>query len=247
MESRRTEDHFLAFVAEIILITSYLFKAEEAALFVLLYLGSVGLMAAMVRGVHPKIGLRGFCIPRLIRTLSYTQAMGHSKKEIVVPSPIPDKLQNLIVAFRKSKTLFAACDLGVFDLLHDSESPQSAEDMAIKMKADPDATTRLINTLVGLELLEKNQQSGSWLYSNTKMASQFLTKSSPDSVGGYITHSNKLLYPLFGNLESAVREGSNQWMNTFGLSSEEVWKSMYSTEEDRLRFLGAMHSTSLHS
>ena len=78
------------------------------------------------------------------------------------------------------------------------------------------------------------------------MASQFLTNSSLDSVVGYIKHSNKLLYPLFGNLESAVREGSNQWMNTFGLSSEDAWKSAYSTEESKLQFLGAMHSTSRH-
>ena len=73
------------------------------------------------------------------------------------------------------------------------------------------------------------------------MASQFLTNSSLDSVVGYIKHSNKVTYRLFGNLENAVREGSNQWMNTFGLSSEDVWKSAYNTEESRLRFLGAMH------
>ena len=191
--------------------------------------------------------LRTFSVPRLFRALSYTRTMDQSKKEIAIPPPIPDKLQDLIYAFRASKTLFAACDLGIFDILHDSQTPQSALDVAAKIKADPDATVRLMDTLVALELLGKTKQDESWSYFNTKMASQFLTNSSLDSAVAYITHSNKLLYPLFGNLESAVREGSNQWMNTFGLSSEDVWKSAYSTEESKLQFLGAMHSTSRHS
>ena len=180
--------------------------------------------------------------PRLVRTIFTTRTMA-SRKEIVVPPPVPTKLQELIYAFRESKALFAACDLGIFDLLHVSDDPQSAKDISLKMSANVDATTRLMDTLVALELLEKTKQGESWLYSNTKMAKEFLTKSSPNSVDGYIKHSNKLLYHLFGNLESAVREGSNQWMNTLGQSSEDA----YNTEEARLRFLGAMHSTSRHT
>ena len=166
------------------------------------------------------------------------------RKEIVVPPAVPTKLQELIYAFRESKALFAACDLGIFDLLHESSAPQSANEISSKMSANVDATTRLMDTLAALELLEKTKQGESWLYSNTEMAKEFLTKSSPNSVDGYIKHSNKLLYYLFGNLESAVREGSNQWMNTFGQSSEDLWKAAYNTEEDRLRFLGGLHSTS---
>ena len=169
------------------------------------------------------------------------------RKEIVVPPAIPTKLQELIYAFRESKALFAACDLGIFDLLHESDAPQSAKEISSKMSANVDATTRLMDTLVALELLEKTKQGESWLYSNTEMAKEFLTKSSPNSVDGYIKHSNKLLYHLFGNLESAVREGSSQWMNTFGQSSEDIWKAVYNTEEARLRYLGAMHSTSRRS
>jgi len=169
------------------------------------------------------------------------------RKEIVVPPAIPTKIQELIYAFRESKALFAACDLGIFDLLNESNGPQSAQEISSKMSANVDATTRLMDTLVALELLEKIKQGESWLYYNTEMAKEFLTKSSPNSVDGYIKHSNNLLYHLFGNLESAVREGSNQWMNTFGQSSEDLWKAAYNTQEARLRFLGAMHSTSRHS
>ena len=173
--------------------------------------------------------------------------MNRSGNKIAIPPPIPYKLQDLINGFRASKTLFAACDLGIFDILHDSETPQSAEDISANIKADPEATTRFMDALVGLELLEKTKPRELWLYTNTEMASQFLTKCSPDSVGGYIRHSNTLLYPLFGNLETAVKEGSNQWANTFGMSSGDVWKDMYKDEEDRLRFMGAMHSSARSS
>ena len=169
------------------------------------------------------------------------------RKDIVVPPAIPSKIQELIYAFRESKALFAACDLGIFDLLNESNGPQSAKQISSKMTANVDATTRLMDTLVALELLEKIKEGESWLYYNTEMAKEFLTKSSPNSVDGFIKHSNKLLYNLFGNLENAVREGSNQLMNTFGQSSEDLWKAVYNTQEARLRFLGAMHSTSRHS
>ena len=118
--------------------------------------------------------------------------------------------------------------------------------MSSKIGSNADATACFMDTLVALELLEKTKQDGSWLYSNSNIAKHFLTKSSPHSVYGYIKHSNEVIYPIFGNLESAIREGSNQWMRTFNLSSEDFFKSSYNTEEDRIRFQSAMHSTSQH-
>ena len=102
-------------------------------------------------------------------------------------------------AFRESKVLFAACDM------QDSDAPQSVEDISSKMGSNVDATECLMNTLVAVELLEKKKQDGSWLYSNSVIARQFLTKSSPDSLTDYIKHSNKVIYPLFSNLENAIR------------------------------------------
>ena len=56
-----------------------------------------------------------------VSSIDETKATAHMKrrKEIVVPPPVPTKLQELIYAFRESKALFAACDLGIFDLLHE--------------------------------------------------------------------------------------------------------------------------------
>lgn len=190
---------------------------------------------------------RGSFLPQQSRTLSCTQVSDNSRKDIPIPPPIPEKLEDLALGFRASKAFLAACDLGIFDTLDVSASPQSAEEVAAKLSTNPDTTALLMDTLVALELLQKNHNGESWLYSNTQMASQFLTESSPDSITGFTDHSQKRVYPLFGNLETAVKEGSDQWMNTFSLPLEDMWKTVYKTDEARLKYLGAMHDTSRYT
>lgn len=50
-----------------------------------------------------------------------------------------------------------------------------------------------------MQLLEKDEEGGG--YKNTQTAKDFLTRTSPTSCIGYISHSNKLLYPLWAELE----------------------------------------------
>ena len=165
-------------------------------------------------------------------------------KKFQVPSPIPEKLYRLIDGFRLSKALFAACELEVFDKLRSASSPQSADDITTALSSDVDATTRLMDTLVAMELLEKFKQGNQWFYSNSEMATKFLTKDSPDSHLDMIALINKTTYPMFGNLETAVREGTTQLKRKFGMSTEESFVNLYNTEEAKLRFLGAMHCNS---
>ena len=80
-----------------------------------------------------------------------------------------------------SEALFAACEFGIFDKLRSASSPQSADEITKALSSDLDATTRLMDTLVAMELLEKFKQGDQWLYSNSEMATKFLTKDSPDS------------------------------------------------------------------
>ncbi|CAH3153928.1 unnamed protein product [Porites lobata] len=168
-------------------------------------------------------------------------------KKFQVPSPIPEKLYRLIDGFRLSKALFAACELEVFDKLRSASSPQSADDITKALSSDLDATTRLMDTLVAMELLEKFKQGDQWLYSNSEMATKFLTKDSPDSYLDMIALINKTSYFMFGNLESAVLEGTTQWKKTFGMSAEDWFPNYCNTEEAKLRFMGAMHCNSLYA
>ena len=167
------------------------------------------------------------------------------RKAVQEPFAVSDKIMYLIHAYRASQALFTACDLGIFDILHTSSTPLSAQVISQNLSSNPDATTRLLDSLVSLELLEKAKQGDLWLYNNTAIANKFLTKSSRESLVDFIAINNKTVYPMFANLESAVREGTTQWMKTFGRSSEELWKELYGSQEACLRFTGAMHGSSL--
>jgi acetylserotonin O-methyltransferase len=116
----------------------------------------------------------------------------------------------LIHAFRRSKVLFTAVRLGIFDRLE--IAPQTAAQLARDLDLNLGALTRLLDACRPLELLTRDGD----FYRNTPDASRALVTSSPDSLVGYIVHSDRSLYPLWGKLEDAVREGTNRWSQVFG-------------------------------
>ena len=116
----------------------------------------------------------------------------------------------LIHAFRRSKVLFTAVRLGVFDRLE--AAPQTAAQLAHDLALDLAALTRLLDACRPLALLTRDGD----LYRNTPDASRALVTASPDSLVGYIIHSDRSLYPLWGRLDDAVREGTNRWAQVFG-------------------------------
>ena len=132
------------------------------------------------------------------------------------PAPILD----LIEAFRRSKTMFAAVSLGIFD----GERPQGA------------AMDRLLDACVALGFLERRGGE----YVNTPLADEYLRRSSPRTLSGYIRHSNAALYLLWANLEDALIEGGNRWEQTFG-ADHDLFSHFYRTEEAKRDFLMGMH------
>lgn len=148
----------------------------------------------------------------------------------VDPSPILE----LIGAFRRSKAMFTAVSLGVFD--HLSHQPSTAAALASALEADPDALSRLLDGCVSLGLLSKAGNE----YSNTQLSAEYLVSTGPESLAGYILYSNQSLYPLWSHLEEAVREGTNRWQQTFG-SRDALFDYYFRTEESKRSFLGGMH------
>ncbi len=140
------------------------------------------------------------------------------------PAPILD----LIEAFRRSKTLFTAVKLGVFDRLH--EAPAAASDF------EHPAMDRLLDGCVSLGLLEK--RDGKFI--NTPLAEEYLVRSSPRSFYGYIVYSNDALYPMWGHLDDAIREDSHRWKQTFGTDGP-LWDYFFRTAEAKHDFLMGMH------
>jgi acetylserotonin O-methyltransferase len=128
---------------------------------------------------------------------------------------------DLIEAFRRSKTMFAAVELGIFD----GQRPTDCKELG-----------RLLEACVALGLLEKRGES----YENTPEAEKFLRSDSPETLSGYIRYSNEALYPMWGHLEDAVREGSHRWKQTFGWDGP-IFSHFFRTADAMREFQKGMH------
>lgn len=154
--------------------------------------------------------------------------------------PDPSIVLELLEAFRCSKVMFAAVSMGIFDRLE--TAPQSAAGLARDLPADLDALTRLLDACRGLKLLERQGEA----YANTPIASAYLCTSSPRRITGYINFSNEFLWQLWGDLEGAIREGTNRWKSVFGWEGP-LFSNFFKTEESMREFLLAMHGYGLIS
>jgi len=151
---------------------------------------------------------------------------------MALPDPAP--VLALIDAFRGSKTMFAALGMGIFDRLHDG--PSTAAALAPALQADEAALARLLDGCAALGLLAKRRG----VYSNTPLAETYLWSGSPDSLCGYIRYSNDALYPMWGRLEDAVREGAPRWQQTFGIEGG-IFGGFYRSEQATRDFARGMH------
>lgn len=149
-------------------------------------------------------------------------------------TPDPAPVIDLIEAFRRSKTMFAAVALGVFD--HLERGPASAASLAAELGAQPQSIERLLDACVGLGFLRKNQGR----YANDPVASAYLCRAGDGSLTGYILYSNDVLYPMWAHLEDAVREGSHRWQQAFALEGQ-IFNHFFKTEEATRTFLMGMH------
>ncbi|XP_071375838.1 acetylserotonin O-methyltransferase 2 [Centroberyx affinis] len=155
----------------------------------------------------------------------------------------PFKLLEYFNGFRVSKVIFSACELGVFDLLLKSQKPLSAECVAGELGASVDGMERLLDVLVGIEILEVETIDGTAVYSSTDVANLYLAKGSAKSLHDMIIYQSQTIYPLWNNMVDAVREGKNQNEKTFGLPAEDIFQAIYRSEEEMLKFMGLMNSS----
>lgn len=117
--------------------------------------------------------------------------------------------------------MFAAVDLGVFD----GQRPADCKELP-----------RLLAACASLGLLEKRGDD----FVNTPEADKYLRSDSPDTLTGYILYSNQVLYPMWGHLEDAVREGTHRWKQTFDLDGP-LFAHIFRTDEAMREFLKGMH------
>ena len=94
--------------------------------------------------------------------------------------PDPSPVAGLVEAFRRSKIMFTALSMGIFDRLHNASG--TASSLAAALGANADAMERLLDACAALELLHKRDGA----YANTPLAEAYLFSGSPYSLCGYI-------------------------------------------------------------
>ncbi len=116
--------------------------------------------------------------------------------------------------------MFTAVSLGIFD----GKRPEGV------------AMDRLLDACVALGLLTKQDDE----YINTPLADEYLARSSPRTLSGYIRNSNDALYRLWEHLKDAVIEGTNRWEQTFGIGGG-LFTNFFRNPEAMRDFLMGMH------
>ena len=154
--------------------------------------------------------------------------------------PDPSPVLELLSAYRKSKVLFAAVSLGVFEALADQAKPAGV--LAQELGTDADALERLLHACVMLGLLR--QESGG--FQNTPAATVYLTQASPNRMLGYARYTDAVLWGMWGHFTDAIREGSHRWKQTYGLDGP-LFSHFFRTPEQTREFLMGMHGYGLLS
>lgn len=153
-----------------------------------------------------------------------------SKSSIPDPAPVLD----LLVGYRRSKTMFAAVEMGIFDLL--AHGAATVEEIAQRLSADASALERFLDALVGLQLLARTDNG----YANTPIAETYLLSSSPRRMTGYINYSNSVAWKLWDHLEDAVREGTHRWKQTYGWEGP-IFSNFFKDDDAKREFLMGMN------
>ncbi|HVJ19686.1 MAG TPA: methyltransferase [Polyangiaceae bacterium] len=112
-----------------------------------------------------------------------------------------EPLVELGLGFWKAKAVMAAVDLGVFAAL--ARGPRSGAALASELALAGRGAYDFFDALVALGLLERHDKT----YSNTPLADRYLDPAKATYVGGWLELGSTRLYPVWSQLESALRSG----------------------------------------
>ena len=122
-----------------------------------------------------------------------------------------DHIVQLGKAFRASKALFSAVELGVFSAL--AKGPRDLEALRIEVGVSERGARDFFDSLVALNLLERD---GGGRYRNTPEADLYLDREKPTYIGGELDHFNKRGYPHWHSLTAALKTGKPQSVASAG-------------------------------
>ena len=117
----------------------------------------------------------------------------------------PDHILEIGFAFRKSKALLSAVELGLFAVL--AEGPQSVEALTCRLGLQGRGARDFFDALVALELLDRDDNGR---YANTSAGSAYLDPHQPTYIGGLLEYLNVRMYRTWDLLTPALRQGMPQ-------------------------------------
>jgi predicted O-methyltransferase YrrM len=143
------------------------------------------------------------------------------------------------MGFWGSKALLSAVELELFTKL---DGGMTGAEIAEALELDERAIPDFPDTLVALELLEREGEGDGAVYRNTEAGALFLDKASPAYVGGLLEMANARLYPFWGDLTEALRTGKPQ--NEIKHTGKPMFEELYSDEARLEQFMNAMAGVS---
>jgi hypothetical protein len=149
-----------------------------------------------------------------------------------VNKPItPDHIFKVAYAFREAKALLTAVELGVFTALADG--PMGYERLRNRIGLHERGARDFLDSLVALGLLYQQDDDS---YRNSPEADIYLTRGSPNYVGGQLDHLNTHEYPQWMFLTRALQTGNPHC----GDPSNGAYGALYACQGDAEMFTQAM-------
>ena len=148
------------------------------------------------------------------------------------PSPI---LQTAL-AFWSSKVLLTAVEFGVFTQLADRRV--TGKVLGAELGLHPRGISDFFDSLVAMNILEREGDGEGALYVNSPLSSLYLRKESPRYIGGALEMFNARLFKFWHDLPEALRTGQPQNESKHGQKG--VFETLYEEPARLEQFMGAM-------
>lgn len=148
----------------------------------------------------------------------------------------PDRIMQTAMGFWPAKTLLSAIKLDLFSYL--SAGPRSGPAIQSQLGLHERSLYDFLDALVALGFLEREGIGRDARYRNTADSAQFLVRTEPSYIGGFLEMANDRLYPFWADLEEGLRSGKPQNETKHG--DHDLFDTLYEDQERLDQFLSAM-------
>jgi hypothetical protein len=126
-------------------------------------------------------------------------------ENLTTDSSLIDRIFSLGHAFRASKALLSATELGLFTVL--AEGPLDRDHLTTRLGIAERGARDFFDALVALGLLQRDEAGR---YSNVPEADLYLDQRKPTYVGGELEHYSRYVYSHWSRLTEALKTGQPQ-------------------------------------